>query len=325
MSDMPVKKKSIFSNPLFWISGCLILFFAFLVIAVAAFFIIRSVSSSSNYQSELTKVWEKTLDDSERIVDKSNTVSDKNSLTAFTADVNDFAESVNEQKKDIEDLEAAQKYDKAQEDMIESYEKLENYLDDFYDVLNQDPGQLNSDSFFAVNESADEAEESFEKSLNNFDFLDSLPSLLFKMHIRLSPVYEDIWAKRDSVKKQADQKKANERKKQKQQANLKKAEQVVNSFCSYWISSKVTQMRGLLAGEALSEFNPDIEFQGDFERVGYSVVSKEITDKGNYRFYVYIQSQDFEQIQFTDEYKIVVGMVDSDLKIIRRKYVKRVE
>lgn len=326
MASAQAQKKSIFKNPLFWVGGCLTLIIVFVIIAIVAFLIIRSMGSSTgDYQVKLTNVWQVTINDAEDLIDKTKEVSNEGGLAALAAEVNDFADSAKEQKSDIKALEAPPEYLNYHQELIDSYEKLDEYLDDFYDALNKEPKQLTSNSFDATNDSADEADQSFEDALTNIDFLDNLPPLLFKMHITLSPIYEDIWAKQDTAKKQEEQKKANEEKKQQQQADLKKAEQVVDSFCTYWINSNVSQMRNILSGEALKEFNPDIEFQGDFERVGYSVISREITDKGNYRFYVYIQSQDFEQIKFTDEYKIIVGDVGSELKIIRRKYVKRVD
>lgn len=315
-------EKSSSANPLLWVGGSLAIFILMAIIGLAVYFIFFRSDGLAEYKEQLTKVWEKVQNEADDLINKSERVNDEATLSVFANDADNFNELINDKRQKINKLESPEDLKDNQDKLTEALDEVDNYMEDLYAVVNQSAKKVNATSFSSVQSSGNSAKKVLDSAINGFDFLDKLPSEFFQLQTKLTPFYTAVWKKqRVEQKKLAEAKrKRTEIAKQKQlQANMNKAKNVVIQFMTAYFNSNATSMGALLTGEAKNEFNPDIQFQGDFEPLDYTILSSEITPKKNYRFYVRIDNRDWEGVNFSDKWKFVVG--SDNFLIIRRQLV----
>lgn len=315
-------EKSSSTNPLLWIGGSLAIFTLITIIGLAVYFLFFRSDGLAEYKEQLTKSWINVQNDADDLIDKSERVNNDTTLSAFAKDVDNFNELINEQRREINKLEPPEDLKDDQGKLTEALDEVDNYIEDLYVVVNQSAKKVNATSFSSVRNSGDSAKKVLDSAIVGFDFLENLPSEFFQLQTKLTPFYKSVWKKQRAAQKKLVEAKRKQElaAKQKQlKANMDRARDVVIRFMTAYFNENANGMGALLTGEAKNEFVPDIQFQGDFEPLDYTILSSEITPLKNYRFYVRIDNRDWEGVNFSDKWKFVIG--SDNFLIIRRQLV----
>ena len=316
------EKRNLLKNPWFWVSGCLILFVVIGLIAVSVFFIIRSNiagNETDTYKSAITEIWSDIETASSDLIDESEKAKDASTLASFMVEASDYEESIEDAQEEIKIIDAPEEYSKAHNDLVDAVEDILEYAKELNSTVKKDTSAVSNESLIKVGNTGVKARKSEQDALEQIDFLQGLPEKVYEVRLDLQTAYESVWKKEAQDQKKAKEAEANKV----QEQNLSAAKSTVDNFMAAYLKSDVASLKKYLSGEALNEFDADLEFSGDSEPVSYVIASSDINPLKNYRYYVNITYQDIYGAKSNDQFKFVVGKVGNDLLIIRRKYEKK--
>lgn len=315
-------KKVIYKNPWFWISGCLVLLIAFVLIASLVFFIIRSSSSDSeaqNYKQDISSIWDDIDEASSDLIDESEKVKDKETLVSFKSETQNFEDALENAKQQMILIDTPEEFNDGHKDLTIAIDNILDYAQELNLIVKKDTSQVNNYTLTGVGNTGVDAKSSEQNALAEFGFLEELPEKVYEIRTDLQTVYKNIWEEETQEQKAAKEAKI----KKTHEQNKAIAKNVVNNYMAAYLKQNKDVMKTYLYGEALNEFDPEMEQYGDSEVISYEIASSDITPLNNYRFYVNITAEDVGGVRFADQSKLVVGKIGSDFMIIRNQWVKK--
>lgn len=309
---------SLARNPLVWLTGLGFLIFLSMFVLVTLYLILAQ--KTDVYANQIKDSWSISQGSARDLLSESRRINDFGSLPALSGDVDRLRSSLYKRKKELEKIEAPDEFAARQSRLILAIDQVNDYLKELNRIIDKNAEKVSENDLIELKHSSGHVRAVLENAVSKFAFLPNLPSGIFRLPSKLSPLYEVHWKRLKAARARMLEEQnmtPEELQDKRDREAMIRARQVIISFMSAHLSSDSSTMKNLLSSQAAPGFDPDVKFRKDATPYDYKITGSEMTGKGNFRFYVVEFYKDFQGTQFSQKWRLVVGK--DDFSIIRRK------
>lgn len=267
-------KRPFYKRPVFWVLITIFLFLLFAAGGITGGYYYFNNKITSDYKTEVKTIWTDVVSKAKTLGDTIEAVSGESDLSMLSNELSDMENLLAKKQSQAVNLEPPSKYVKQNKDLLVALDKMANYVIQAKILTNKEPAFIEYYKLSQLTAEAEAAKLASENFVSETDFIgQSLPPTIFDIKDIFQPIVKEA--------KLNDKKKKKEQQEEKEATEKKMAQQTVISFMQARIAKNVTEMRRYMTEKAAKAFEPDLEFQGDFDPIDFKILKTELTiDRG---------------------------------------------
>lgn len=271
--DLVFPTRPFYKRPVFWVITTITLIILLTAGGIVGGYYYYNYKATADYKAQVKSIWVDIVSKSKSLDNTIKAVNNQEDLILLSSELSSLENKLADKQSQVVNLKPPKKYIQQNKDLQKAIDSLADYIIQAKIIANKDPLYIEETKLLGLEASSDTAKISTSNFVSETNFISkNLPAGIFDIDSVFKPIIRQ-------VKTEAEKKKSDELK-EKEASDKKLAQQAVISFMQARIKKDITEMRKYLTEANAKEFNPDLEYQGDFDPVDFRIIKTESTLQG---------------------------------------------
>lgn len=267
------EKRPLYKRPVFWVITTSAILILLIACGLIGGYFYYNYKASVDYKAQVKSSWTDVVADSKSLDNTLKAVQTEADLPMLANELASMEDTLAETQSKAVNFNPPKKYRQQQAELLKALDNYASYIIQAKIMANKEPLAIDVAKFTELDAYAEAAKTSTSNFVTETDFIDQqLPEEIFTIGKLFKPIIEDA--------KLTDKKRKQKQKKQRAASAKKQAQQTVISFMQARIHKDAAEMRKYLTEAAAKAFDPDLEFQGDFDPIDFKIVKTDANSKG---------------------------------------------